>query len=268
MDPLNLIVSKLPVFYNNLFKIWSLFDLQRNETTPSLHWLLEDPLINGARFHLTKDSSSFHGLKVLLLNSQIFTFGRLIRVAGIDFEKTEEVASCLKVRFLRTVEQMLKNWKSLVSDEEKSLLMDRHGRVNIPSSEDCFPFFTLLPKLEGCKGPFLDAEKPLCLDLFTATGRAFYKICVKVFNKKVLNEKVDTSWRKVLGVEENVKPEWRSLYKPLCYPKGQAIYSGDCFTVPLQSTLLFQFLIMKSVLIVPSVQKEKLFFMLLWNVTD
>ncbi len=72
----------------------------------------------------------------------------------------------------------------------------------------------MLPKLDGCSGPFLDAERPLCLDLCTAPGKAFYKISVKVFNKKVLRDKVDTPWRRVLGVEEIVKPEWRSLYKP------------------------------------------------------
>lgn len=29
-----------------------------------------------------------------------------------------------------------------------------------------------------------------------------------------MNGKVDTPWRKILGIEESVKPEWRSLYKP------------------------------------------------------
>lgn len=42
-----------------------------------------------------------------------------------------------------------------------------------------------------------------------ATGKEFYKIGVKVFNKKILNDKVDTLWCRVLAVEETVKPEWR-----------------------------------------------------------
>ncbi len=67
----------------------------------------------------------------------------------------------------------------------------------------------MLPKLDGCSGPFLDAERPLCLDLCTAPGKTFYKISVKVFNKNVLRDKVDIPWRRVLGVEEIVKPEWR-----------------------------------------------------------
>lgn len=173
MDPLKLNVSKLPVFYENLFKVWNLFDLRRNEMTPSIHWLLEEPLINGARFDLTKDNSSFHGLNALLLNSKIFTLGLLIRIAGVDFKNTEEVASCLKIKSMRTVERMLMSWKSLVNDEEKRLLLDTNGIIDAPILQDCFPLFTLLPKLEGCKGPFLDGEKCLCLDFLTATGKAF-----------------------------------------------------------------------------------------------
>jgi len=108
-----------------------------------------------------------------LQDSRIVTVGHLIHVAGPDFERAKEVASCLKVRSLRTVEQMLKNWKSLVSDEEKDLLMDSCGGVNTSSTEDFFPGFFMLPKLDGCSGPFLDAERTLCSDLRTAPGKAF-----------------------------------------------------------------------------------------------
>ncbi len=40
-----------------------------------------------------------------------------------------------------------------------------------------------------------------------------YKACVLVFNKKLLNNKIDTPWRSFLKID-NVKPEWRVLYKP------------------------------------------------------
>lgn len=49
---------------------------------------------------------------------------------------------------------------------------------------------------------------------FNVNGKQLYKACVKKFNKKGLNQKVDTPWRNVLGLNENVKPEWRALYKP------------------------------------------------------
>ncbi len=35
-----------------------------------------------------------------------------------------------------------------------------------------------------------------------------------VFNKKLLNNKIDTPWRSFLKVDDDVKPEWRVLYKP------------------------------------------------------
>lgn len=40
-----------------------------------------------------------------------------------------------------------------------------------------------------------------------------YKACVLVFNKKFLNNKIDTPWRSFLKIDD-VKPEWRVLYKP------------------------------------------------------
>ncbi len=73
IDPFKVNVNGLLVFYRNLFKVWSLFKSQRNETPLSLYWLLEEPLINGARFDLSNKSCSFHGLNALLQKSQILS---------------------------------------------------------------------------------------------------------------------------------------------------------------------------------------------------
>lgn len=35
-----------------------------------------------------------------------------------------------------------------------------------------------------------------------------------MFNKKLFDRKFDTPWRSVLKLGNDVKPEWRSLYKP------------------------------------------------------
>ncbi len=40
-----------------------------------------------------------------------------------------------------------------------------------------------------------------------------YRCCVKVFNKKSLDGKIDTPWRNVLHLSENARPEWGALYK-------------------------------------------------------
>ncbi len=46
-----------------------------------------------------------------------------------------------------------------------------------------------------------------------ASGKTVYKSCVKTFNKNFCVIRVDTPWRAVLHLGENVKPEWRALYK-------------------------------------------------------
>lgn len=60
----------------------------------------------------------------------------------------------------------------------------------------------------------LNAEKSVCLSFYPATGKQFYKVCVKAFNRKVLNGRIDTPWRKIFNIMECVKPEWGTLYKP------------------------------------------------------
>lgn len=38
--------------------------------------------------------------------------------------------------------------------------------------------------------------------------------CIKSFNKNGLHHEDDTTWRDGLRLNENVRPEWRALYKP------------------------------------------------------
>lgn len=42
----------------------------------------------------------------------------------------------------------------------------------------------------------------------------FTIVCVKIFHQKGLKQEVDTPWCTVLGLGNEVKPEWRALYKP------------------------------------------------------
>lgn len=52
------------------------------------------------------------------------------------------------------------------------------------------------------------------MDLYESNGKIFYKACVKVFNKRGLHERIDILWRTVFKMSNNVRPEWRALYKP------------------------------------------------------
>ncbi len=53
LDPTKLNISSLSVFYRNLFKVWSLFVFKQTEDPQSLYWLLEEPLVRGARLDLS-----------------------------------------------------------------------------------------------------------------------------------------------------------------------------------------------------------------------
>lgn len=50
----------LPPFYQALFKVWNFFKWKRLEHTCSLHWLLEEPLINGARMDVQDSNARPH----------------------------------------------------------------------------------------------------------------------------------------------------------------------------------------------------------------
>lgn len=83
-----------------------------------------------------------------------------------------------------------------------------------PDVNDEFPKLFLSPDLGGSVGTFLELKRLLTIDFSTIKGKELYQACVKVFNIKVLNKKVDTPWRTVLKVDQGARPEWRALYKP------------------------------------------------------
>jgi len=49
---------------------------------------------------------------------------------------------------------------------------------------------------------------------FSCAGKELYRMCVLILNKKTLDKRVDTPWRSVLKIGDEVRPEWRVLYKP------------------------------------------------------
>ncbi len=214
MDPLKLDFANVPIFYRNLFRVWSLFNHQKTPKTNSLFWLLNKPIIHGARLDISVDDNNFPGLNHLLCKSKTTTLSHLVKVAGPNFMNTEQVASHLGIVSTRKVGQLLMKWQSALLIEERKSLADFCKREKAPNVEDSFPAIFLSPKLDDCTGCFLKAGKTLCLDFFSATGKLLYKACVLVFNKKLLNNKIDTPWRSFLKVDDDVKPEWRVFYKP------------------------------------------------------
>jgi len=78
MDHKQLSLKDLPSFYRGLFKMWRHFVVTRNGETDSLFWLLEEPLVKGARFALSNEC--FPGLTLRLCDSGMVKLKNLINV--------------------------------------------------------------------------------------------------------------------------------------------------------------------------------------------
>lgn len=205
-------LTTLPVFYRNLFKVWSLFKVQRLSNATSLYWLFQEPLVYGSRLDIT-NNGHFPALDKILLNSGVITLGHLIHLSGTDFGNVDLVAKHLGIKSTRLMAKLLEKWKSVLNSEEHELLENYSRGLAHSICEDPFPIMWLLPDLDECKGPFLNVETLLFLGDVSASGRTLYKNCVKSLNRKFLDGKTDTPWRTILHLKEDTKPEWRILYK-------------------------------------------------------
>ena len=213
MDPTKLDLSELPAFYQNLFKVWSFFRVYKTENSYSLHWLLQEPLIFGARLDIAT-SCYLPGFSTIFLQSKVFTLGHLLTLTGPQFENVDVVSKHLRIRSVRVLTRFLVKLKACFTVEEEHLLRDFSTGVCSPDVEDPFPCLIIKPNLEECTGFLLKSGESLFLDFFSSDGKKLYRACVLVFNKKVLEKRIDTPWRSVFKLRNDVKPEWRSLYKP------------------------------------------------------
>lgn len=165
MDPLKLDTSKLPIFYRNTFKVWSLFVVQRPENSPSLFWLLEEPLIHGARLDLM-DSSFFPGLNRVLVGHDVITLSQLLSIVGPDFKDEVALAQHLGIRSIRLVTQLLMKWKAALETTEMELLTEYCEGSCVANPKDSFPCFSLSINFEGIISPFFKNSASLCKDFF------------------------------------------------------------------------------------------------------
>ncbi len=213
LNPLKMDLSVFPPFYKSLFKVWGLFHIQKSESPYSLHWLLEEPLVLGARLDATDDNSFFNwGSK--LKESKVIILRQLLDLAGENLDNAEMVASFLGTRSIRLVSLFLMNLKSIFTAEESLMIKEYFSGASVPDEKDFFPCLMLSPKLEGFKGSLLKMWDLKWLDLLSTKGNVLYRGCVIAFNKNQLAMKSDTPWRSFFGLKDNVKPEWRVIYKP------------------------------------------------------
>nr|BAC82609.1 pol-like protein [Danio rerio] len=212
-DPQKMDWSKLPIFYRNMFKVWSLFKVQRHGNASSLFWLLQEPLIFGSRMDLS-NQGILPSVNEILLNAGVVTVGHLFKLAGPAFRNVEPVANRLGLRSKRIVAKLLEKWKSFFTPEEANMLENYADGLIIPNCNDPFPDLYLSTDFKECEGVFLQNNVLFLMGTNSEFGKNVYNSCVKLLNRKSLNDKVDTPWRSVLHLKENAKPEWRALYKP------------------------------------------------------
>ncbi len=124
-----------------------------------------------------------------------------------------DTAAKLGFKSIRLVRQMLMKWRSTLEEEEIKILSEFYRGFIKSNEEDPFYNLILSPKMDECEGPFFE-KKDVCFGADSFNVKEVYKSCVKVFNRKVLNNRSDTPWRSVLGLSMDCRPEWRALYKP------------------------------------------------------
>ncbi len=137
LDPTKLNISGLSVFYRNLFKVWSLFVFKQTEDPQSLYWLLEEPLVRGARLDLSANGL-FPGLNKALIDNKVVTLGQLLETAGLDFKNDEAIAQRLGFRSTRLVAQLLLKWRAALKPTEWSLLSSFRDGLSRPNPTDSF----------------------------------------------------------------------------------------------------------------------------------
>ncbi len=77
LNPKKMDLSKLPIFYRNVFKVWTLFTVQRPCGISSLYWLLQEPLVCGSRMDISLEGP-FPALNGIILSSKVTTLGCLL----------------------------------------------------------------------------------------------------------------------------------------------------------------------------------------------
>lgn len=213
-------LRKLPVFYRNSFKVWNIMRVNRSVNEKSLFWLLQEPLVYGSLLDLTQERLI---PSEVLLKAGLITLGDLLKLTGPLFGNAEVVAQHLGLRSIRIVTSFLLKLRSFFS-EGSFLLMDQYKKdILFPNECDLMPCFHVS---SGGSNVFPDAgggsdedddddddDDVMFLGSNLASGKMLYRLCVKGLNKKCLEARVDTPWRAVLQVEQQVKPHWRALYK-------------------------------------------------------
>ena len=200
-------VCNLPPFYRGVFKAWTLFKWDRLGPAVSLFWLLEEPLVCGARLDIQDDSSP--GLTQRLRSTGTVKLRQVVDVAGPGLHNTQAVASLLGLRSSRQTRNILNQWSNGLSAEEHEMLREYSSGAEVPDEGDPFPELSLSVDQSGLDKP-MGFSKSM-LDIQMLPGKTLYRYRVVAVHKEKLSTNRDTVWKQRL---QGRAPVWRLLYKP------------------------------------------------------
>lgn len=144
----------------------------------------------------------------------IVTLRHVVDLCAPNLINTAGLASHVGVRSIRIINQILSTWKCELTKTELSLLKDYcNGQCQL-AVDDSFPALTLFPDFKDCTGQLLESRETLSNEFDDMGGKTMYKMFVKIVNKGKLSGRANTSWRAHLGLDNEVRPVWRAIYKP------------------------------------------------------
>ncbi|KAI3354998.1 hypothetical protein L3Q82_004798 [Scortum barcoo] len=152
------------------------------DPTASLFWLLEEPLIHGARLDV-RDSSR-PGLSQRLVSARAVKLRHIVDAAGPRLHDVETLASRLGLRSNQHTRNILNAWTTKLTTEELEMLQDYASGAETPDEGDPFPELGLEVDQSELTGPLLVSQR---VNVHMVNGKALYKLCVQALNKRQLS---------------------------------------------------------------------------------
>ncbi|KAJ8332379.1 hypothetical protein SKAU_G00425520 [Synaphobranchus kaupii] len=81
---------------SGLLRVWGQMDVERSTSSVTVKWLLEEPIVYGARLDIT--TAATPGLSETLKAANLVTFGQLVNLAGSNLAEAGKLAERLGIR--------------------------------------------------------------------------------------------------------------------------------------------------------------------------
>lgn len=91
-------LKDLPLYYHSVLKAWMSIRTVRKTPTMPLFWLLNEPVVGGARLDI--DEKVIPGITDSLTNAKVITMGHLLDIWGCNFDRIEATAQYLGMTFI------------------------------------------------------------------------------------------------------------------------------------------------------------------------